>query len=257
MARALPVLDGETPFQQDYMPVLLDVIKQLKAGLVDSLHSVYVFGSVARREAKAGMSDLNLTVIVQRPLTTSEQSVLSTIRWRITSRYSAVSDVELKVGVIGEVLSVGAIFTWGFWLKHCCICLYGDDLSTRFGGFEPSWDIAKSLNGDIKDELSNYRKKVMATKVVQNYLDYCEYIGKKMLWSCFSLVMHREQMLALSIEQCAEVFLKYYPEKEQEVERLFVLVSRQQVPKKATLFMIDSFGGWIVSEFDRIDRKIG
>ncbi len=67
MARALPVLDGETPFQQDYMPVLLDVIKQLKAGLVDSLHSIYVFGSVARREAKAGMSDLNLTVIVQRP----------------------------------------------------------------------------------------------------------------------------------------------------------------------------------------------
>lgn len=257
MARALPVLDGETPFQHEYLPVLLGAVKQLKAGLGDTLHSIYAYGSVARREAKAGKSDLNLTVIVKRPLTASEQSVLSTIRWRIPSHYPVVPVVDLKVGNIDEVLSVASIFTWGFWLKHCCICLYGDDLSTRFGSFEASWDIAKSLNGDIKDELNDYRQKIMATKVIQNYLDYCEHIAKKMLWSCFSLVMHREQALALSIEQCAEAFLKYYPEKELEIERLFILASRTQVPKKAALFMIDSFGGWIVSEFDKIDRKIG
>lgn len=257
MARALPVIDGETPFQHDYMPVLLDAVKQFKAGLGETLHSIYAFGSVARREAIAGKSDLNLTIVVKRPLNTSEQSVLSTIRLRLTSRHAVISAVDLKVVEISEVLSIESIFTWGFWLKHCCICLYGDDLSTRFGLFEASWDIAKSLNGDIGDELSSYRKKIMATKVVQNYLDYCEYISKKMLWSCFSLVMHREQNLALSLEQCAETFIKYYPEKELEVERLFILASRQQVPKKASLFMMDSFGGWIVSEFDRIDRKIG
>ena len=257
MGRALPVLDGEAPFQNEYLPVLLDAVKQLKAGLGNVLHSIYAHGSVARREAKAGQSDLNLTIIVHRPLTGAEKSVLSSIKWRIASNHAVVPSVELKVGEIDDVLSLASIFTWGFWLKHCCICLYGDDLSTRFGSFEASWDIAKAFNGDISDELDEYRQKIMATKVVQNYLDYCEYIAKKMLWSCFSLVMHREKTLALSIEQCAEAFLKYYPEKEQEIERLFILVSRTQVPKKASLFMIQSFGGWIVAEFEKIDRKIG
>ncbi|WP_064603388.1 hypothetical protein [Photobacterium sp. J15] len=257
MARALPVLDGGTPFQQDYLPVLLDAVKQLRAGLGKTLHSIYVQGSVARRQAKPGKSDLNLTVILNRPLNTSEQSVLNSIRWRISSRYPFVTAVEIKSAVIDDVLSLESIFTWGFWLKHCCLRLFGDDLSTRFGCFEASWDIAKALNGDIKTELDDYKKKIMATKVVKNYLDYCEYIARKMLWSCFSLVMHREQTLALSIEECADIFLKYYPDREQEIERLFILVSRTQVPKKASLFMIESFGGWIVSEFERIDRKIG
>ncbi|MCW8327800.1 nucleotidyltransferase domain-containing protein [Photobacterium sp. SDRW27] len=257
MAKALPVLDGEAPLQNEYVPVLLDAVKQLRAGLGSNLHSVYAFGSVARREAKVGKSDLNLTIIVQRPLNASEQSILSSIKRRVEIKHAVVPSVELKTGELEEVLSLASIFTWGVWLKHCCICLYGDDLSTRFGCFEASWDIAKSFNGDIKSELSEFRQKIMATKVVQNYLDYCEYIAKKMLWTCFSLVMHREKTLALSIEQCADVFLKYYPDKELEVERLFVLAGRTQVPKKAALFMIESFGGWIVSEFEKIDRKIG
>ncbi|WP_299015349.1 nucleotidyltransferase domain-containing protein [uncultured Photobacterium sp.] len=257
MARALPVLDGEMPFQQEYLPALLDAVKLIKAGLGKALHSIYVHGSVARRQARPGKSDLNLTVIVQRPLNASEQSVLSTVRFRVASRHPAVTAVDFKIGAMEEVLSLESIFTWGFWLKHCCICLYGDDLSTRFGCFEASWDIAKSLNGDIKEELQIYRKKIMSTKVMQNYLEYCEHIARKMLWTCFSLVMHREQTLALSVEQGAEIFLKYYPDKELEIERLFILAAGNQVPKKASLFMIESFGGWIVSEFEKIERKIG
>ncbi|UXI02536.1 nucleotidyltransferase domain-containing protein [Photobacterium sp. TY1-4] len=257
MARTLPVIDGTTPFQDEYLPVLLDAVKQLKAGLGKNLHSIYVHGSVARRAARPGKSDLNLTLILERPLNVSEQSVLSTLRWRIASHHPIIPAVDLKVGELAEVLSLDAIFRWGFWLKHCCLCLYGDDLASRFGCFEASWDIAKAMNGDIKTELSEYRTKIMATKVVANYLDYCEAVARKMLWSCYSLVMHREQRLALSLPQCADAFLRHYPDKALDIERLFILVERTQVPKKASLFMVESFGGWIVAEFDKIDRKIG
>ena len=47
MGRALPVLDGEAPFQNEYLPVLLGAVKQLKAGLGNVLHSIYAHGSVA------------------------------------------------------------------------------------------------------------------------------------------------------------------------------------------------------------------
>ncbi|MGF1759782.1 nucleotidyltransferase domain-containing protein [Photobacterium sagamiensis] len=257
MVKALPVLDGKTPFQQEYVPVLLDAVKQLRAGFGASLHSIYLFGSIARREAVLGQSDLNLTLILHRPLTVSEQSLLNTIKWRISTYHTDVPSVEIKVGYLSEVLSLDAIFKWGFWIKHCCLCLYGEDLSTRFGCFEPSWDVAKAFNGDIKDELAVYRQKIMKTKVVSNYLEYCQHIAKKMLRSCFSLVMHREKRWAHTSEGCAEAFLKYYPDKSLEIERLFTLISGTQVPKRAALFLLDQFGGWIVAEFEKIDRKIG
>ncbi|PSW03762.1 hypothetical protein C9I89_16670 [Photobacterium lipolyticum] len=257
MVKGLPVLDGQTPFQQEYVPVLLDAVKQLRAGFGGALHSIYLFGSVARREAVWGQSDLNLTLILHRPLTDSEQSLLNTIKWRIPTYHTDVPSVEIKIGYLSEVLSLDAIFKWGFWIKHCCLCLYGEDLSTRFGCFEPSWDVAKAFNGDIKDELTVYRQKIMKTKVVSNYLEYCQYIAKKMLRSCFSLVMHREKCWAHTSEQCAEAFLNYYPDKSLEIERLFTLINGTQVPKRAALFLLEQFGSWIVTEFEKIDRKIG
>ncbi|CSE08611.1 Uncharacterised protein [Vibrio cholerae] len=35
-----------------------------------------------------------------------------------------------------------AIFSWGFMLRHCCVCVYGDNLAECFGHYEPSWEIA-------------------------------------------------------------------------------------------------------------------
>ncbi|WP_036825088.1 hypothetical protein, partial [Photobacterium sanctipauli] len=212
---------------------------------------------VARRTAVLGQSDLNLTLVLNRDLTPAQQAFLSSIQHHFSKQQKVLTTLSLRIVCLDEVLSLDAIFTWGFWLKHCCFCLYGDDLASRFGSFEPSWDIAKSLNGDIAKQLAETRQKIMATKVLANYLEYCQHIAKKMIWSCYSLVLHREQVLVLSLEEAATTFLKYYPEKETEIERLFILASRQQVPKKASLYMVNEFGGWIVAEFDKIERKIG
>ena len=52
----------------------------------------------------------------------------------------------------------------------------------------------------------------MKTKVTENYLDYCEHIGKKMIWSAYCLVLHRKQQWELDINKGADVFLEYFPE---------------------------------------------
>ncbi|MEH6533906.1 MAG: nucleotidyltransferase domain-containing protein [Photobacterium frigidiphilum] len=257
VATALPTLNNQTPFQPEYMPVLIDTVNQLRAALGSALHSVYLYGSVAQRKAVWGYSDLNITVVLNRNLNSPEESALNTVKWRITTYQPKVPSLDLRVGQFSDVVSIGGIFEWGFWLKHCCVCLYGDDLSTRFGCFEPSWDVAKAMNGDIKAMLADYRQKIMTTKVVKNYLEYCQFISKKMLRSCFALVMHREKCLAHSLSDCADIFLRYYPEKNVEIERLFTLIEGAQVPKRASLFMIEQFGGWIVAELDKIERKIG
>ncbi|PSU34333.1 hypothetical protein C9I99_10140 [Photobacterium lutimaris] len=233
-----------------------ELVYQLKCCIPD-LHSVYIAGSIVRLEAVPGQSDLNVTIVTTNPLTSSDQAVLNSIVSRIDHQCPQIVAVQMTRLAKHEVLDIAAIFKWGFWLKHCCVCVFGDDLSSRFGCFEPSWEIGKSMNDDLSLQLNGYRRNIMATRVVSHYLSLCRDVAQKMIWSCYSLVFHRSGKLALSIEYAAQEFLIYYPQHKLAIERLFMLVSGQQVPKKAVLFMINDFGQWIVTEFDKIERKIG
>ncbi|MCQ1058712.1 nucleotidyltransferase domain-containing protein [Photobacterium sp. DNB23_23_1] len=256
MARALPALGCPSTFQPMFDQIVDELVHQLKRS-IPVLHSIYIAGSVARLEAVPGQSDLNVTLVTTNPLTASAQAILNSIVSRIESQCPQIVAVNMTLLVKHEVLDIAAIFKWGFWLKHCCVCVCGDDLSSRFGCFEPSWDIGKSMNDDLPIQLNDYRRNIMATRVVSHYLSLCRDVAKKMIWSCYTLVFHRSGKLALSIEQAAQQFLSYYPQHKLAIDRLFMLISGQQVPKKAVLFMINDFGQWIVTEFDKIERKIG
>ncbi|KHT63099.1 hypothetical protein RJ45_14010 [Photobacterium gaetbulicola] len=256
MTKALPALDCPAVFQPEFARIIDQLVFQLTRNIT-ALHSVYVAGSVVRTQAVPGRSDLNVTLVVSEPLTVSEQAILSSIVSRVEQQWPQITALQLTVLTKIEVLDISTIFKWGFWLKHCCVCVCGDDLSSRFGCFEPSWEIGRAMNDDLVVQLDDYRRKIMATRVVPHYLSFCRDVAKKMIWSCYSLVFHRSDKLALSLEQAAERFLSFYPQHEVAIERLFLLVSGKQVPKKAVLFMIDDFGQWIVAEFGKIERKIG
>ncbi|MBV7262439.1 nucleotidyltransferase domain-containing protein [Photobacterium sp. WH24] len=257
MPTFLPVIDNNRPFQPVFQPCINETLQHLGVLFKDTLHSVYLAGSVARRDAVPGQSDLNLTLVFERPLNDLEKSRLHSLSTHIARRYRAVKRLDIRLAITRDVLSLDGIFQWGFWLRHCCVCLKGDDLSGRFGAFEPSWDAAKSLNGPFEPILIEYREKILKTRVPEHYLDYCEYIGKKMLWTAYTLVFHREKVLALSVREATDLFLNNYPDKAVDVERAYILMSRTQVPKKASLFLMQGFGQWLVDEWNKIERKIG
>ena len=63
-------------------------------------------------------------------------------------------------------------------LRHCCVCVYGDDLAECFGHYEPSWEIAKHWNQDVGDWLNFYRDKIAkagsARRAERGAKDHCE-----------------------------------------------------------------------------------
>ncbi|MGL4106785.1 hypothetical protein [Clostridium sp. LP20] len=46
--------------------------------------------------------------------------------------------VDFDIGVICDVLNPENLFCWGFWIKHICDCLYGEDLSVKFPRMKPN-----------------------------------------------------------------------------------------------------------------------
>jgi predicted nucleotidyltransferase len=254
---SLPVIDAAEPFQEAYQDVVRELIQYLKGGLGDNLHSLYLFGSVARKTAVPGQSNLDIVVITRRSLSDKANSVISTIRWRFKRTYPFITDLSFQFGLAGDVMDLSAIFTWGFMLKHCCVCLYGDDLSTRFGEFEPSWEIAKYWNMDVDEWLSIYRKKIAEAKTEQEQITAQQIIAKKLLRASYSLIMHKDKQWIEDPVACGKQFLHYHPNKETEIKRLGILLSGRLVAKRSVIGLLDGYGLWLVKAYKRTEFKIG
>ena len=78
----LPVIDPKQPFQPEYQPAVADLVKFLRAGLGERLHSIYLYGSVARKTARPGESNLDVVVVTKQPFEDTKATLLNTIRWR-------------------------------------------------------------------------------------------------------------------------------------------------------------------------------
>ena len=82
----LSIINKHSPFQKEFEPVIHDLIMHIRSAVPKSIHSVYLYGSVARRTAIPGRSNLDVTLITTVPLTNKEQTLINTIKVRFQSK---------------------------------------------------------------------------------------------------------------------------------------------------------------------------
>ncbi|MBR9789856.1 MAG: nucleotidyltransferase domain-containing protein [Vibrionaceae bacterium] len=254
---SLPVIDSKQPFQTEFEPLIREVLICLKSGLGQNLHSVYVYGSVARKTAVIGQSNLDLVVVTKAPFEANRATLLSTIKWRAQKGYPHINGVSIRTALVSDVANIDSIFTWGFMLKHCCVCIYGDDLADCFGEYVPSWEIAKHWNMDVEEWLSAYRTKIAQAQNVEEQIPAQMAIAKKLLRASYSLIMYRDKRWFDEPLVCGQEFLTYHPEKRLEIERLGILLSGRPIPKRSVIGLLDSFGGWLVKQYQKTEFRIG
>jgi len=253
----LPVIDPQQPFQPEYQPVVDDLVRFLRAGVGEPLHSIYLYGSVARKTAVPGKSNIDVVIITKRSFYDRKTTLLNTIRWRFQKSFPFVNGVSVKTALVDDVATLDSIFTWGFMLKHCCVCVHGDNLAECFGDFEPSWEIAKHWNMDINDWVPMLRDRVAKANSQKELLNAQQTLAKKLLRASYSLVMYRDKQWFDDPVECGEHFLRYHPEKQLEIERLGLLLRDRVIPKRSVIGLLDSFGPWLVEQYKKTEFRIG
>ncbi|BEI22900.1 nucleotidyltransferase domain-containing protein [Vibrio fluvialis] len=253
----LPVIDPKQPFQPEYQPAVADLVKFLRAGLGERLHSIYLYGSVARKTAKPGESNLDVVVVTKQPFEDTKATLLNTIRWRFQKSFPLITDVSVKTALVSDVATLDSIFSWGFMLRHCCVCVYGDDLAECFGYYEPSWEIAKHWNQDVGDWLTFYRDKIAKAGSAAEQSAAQKTIAKKLLRASYSLIMYRDKQWLEDPLECGTQFLRYHPEKQLDIDRLAILLSGRVIPKRSVIGLLDSFGPWLVKQYEKTEFRIG
>ncbi|GKW45948.1 nucleotidyltransferase domain-containing protein [Planococcus sp. NCCP-2050] len=192
-----------------YRELLNQILARLKRCAGAKLHSVYIYGSVGRGEAVQGTSDIDLTVLLTSPLLPKEKALLDRETAALVRLNPLVPKVDYDMGVVGEVLKQENQFYWGFWLKHVCSCIYGEDLSVKWPQMKPDIRICQAMNQDLMETLAGYRKAILEKETDAYTL---QSILKRIVRGAYCYVAVRDESWSTDIRENLQILQHYFPD---------------------------------------------
>ncbi|MFB9216396.1 nucleotidyltransferase domain-containing protein [Vibrio sinaloensis] len=193
----------------EFVGVVQSTLQRLEQCFPEQIHSVYLYGSVARGDAIPELSDLDLSLVFHQPLEQETRIQLAELAREISDEFSVITKLDFDPGHLAEVLADCEEYRWQFWLKHCCCCLWGEDLSTRFRRHKPSVKLANALNGDLAAVLTETLSQLPLN---QTQPLPAKVIAKKLLRSAYLLVADKDQSWLTDLRQIAQALKRFYPD---------------------------------------------
>jgi predicted nucleotidyltransferase len=202
---------GDQPLQPEFQLLVADVLAALSSQLAHLIHSTYLYGSVARGDAVASRSDLDLTLVLHRAASPHESRQLASIRGALQAAHPEVVKIDFDVGILADVIAADNLNSWGFWLKHHCRCIWGSDLATRFVLFKPSRAIARAVNRDLFDTMDDYAERIEAAASRTELQHLKRAAARKLIRATNILRSDDDPFWPQSLDNYADSFLTLYP----------------------------------------------
>lgn len=200
--------------QPEFKPVVDATVLALVHQFPEQLVGIYLYGSVARGLAVVGRSDLDVSVVLNTPIGEEEREIFAQISGQIPQHYPEISKLDIDPGHIECIWEREQRYYWQFWLKHCCCCIWGEDLADGLSPHTPSRHIAHALNGDLLTFTEQMRvpfSKMDDAAVVK-------VLGKKLIRAAYYFVAEQDNSWYTDLAHCTEVAKRYYPEQRDDLQ---------------------------------------
>ena len=244
-------LPGSAEIQPEFWLVIEYVVSKLNLSFHELIHSIYVYGSVAEGRAKTGKSDLDMTIVFRQKLAQTTTEQLAKIHAELERNNSTVSKIDFDCGFLEEVLSQDNILSWGYWLKHHCRCVYGEDLSQHFQPFKPSRAIAVAVNGDFQQVLSRLITQMkMSSDVIKKQQLLCS-AARKLIRSTNILRNEQDDEWPGSLNEHRNWFIARYPSLEKDIDDLMAIGTGGRGNLVDYEKRLITFASWLNAEFRR------
>ncbi|KAB2331481.1 nucleotidyltransferase domain-containing protein [Bacillus mesophilum] len=231
-----------------YMTCIQEAIVSLKSFFLQQLHSVYVYGSVARGEAILKKSDLDLIAMFDGNLSSAKLDELKKINNELSQKYrSLFRDVGIAAAYYHYTLDPSNYYENAF-LKEICVCVYGEDLGERFGPYKLTSEIAIRFNGDINEALNRTLKR-LETASKDEFKTYTQGFARKLIRTYYSMVMVRSQIWTTRLHEQCEVFIHHFPGKESIIRTLLNWIDEPPTDREAVYELFKSEGEWASANF--------
>lgn len=234
--------------QPVFTTIVADVISRLSSQFPTLIHSIYVYGSVAQGKALPGRSDLDLTVIFRTQPDAAALQQLEALQVTLESTHPEVSKIDFDCGALVEVLKYENRLSWGYWLKHHCVCVYGDNLSLRFGLFRPSPAIAQAVNGDFMAVIHRLTCQIQETDQPVRQRQWLRAAARKAIRSTSILRGPEDTDWPDTLQQHAEKFMTRYPQHSATILRLLDLCTVFDGDIRQDCETVLAFARWLEQE---------
>lgn len=233
-----------------YMSCIQESIESLKDLFHQQLHSVYVYGSVARGEAIVRKSDLDLIAMVHGKLNSAKLNEFKKLTVKLSQKYrSLVRDVGIAITYYDYTMAPSNYYENAF-LKEICVCVEGEDVGDQFGPYKLTPEIAIRFNGDIGDSLTRTLAK-LENASSQDFKTFSQGFARKLIRTYYSMVMARSQIWTTRLHEQAEVFLQYFPDKKAIVDTLLNWIDLPPTGREAVYELYIKEGEWASENFTR------
>ncbi|MDQ0205369.1 nucleotidyltransferase domain-containing protein [Alkalicoccobacillus murimartini] len=230
--------------QSEFKPVITAIINVVNKVLKNNVHSMYLYGSVGRGEAKVGTSDMDVTVIVHSPLLTQERALLSAETDRAIDQLGkTITKVDYDIGTLEEALAPVYLYEWGFWLRHMCTCISGSDISQQFPKMKPTETISKALNRDFAGDLKQFKKELTDKDVFLSQVKKRSMV-KRMIRGMYLTINTQDQSWSTKSMENLIILKGHFPDEEifKELEELFE--AEGDYPIESILAVLDHCLNW-------------
>jgi len=216
--------------------------------LGDAVHSIYVRGSVPRGMAIHRISDLDTFAVIFAQANDIDFSAMENEMEQFQQKYDFLSGLDAQVFFYEDILNDSDCINERFVIKTLSACLYGDDLAQKIVPFKADRSLAQHQSKNLPIAVDNVKKAMSITAPNDYIRDCCQWIMKRIVRTGFVLVMEKEQAFTRDLYTSCQIFSKYYPEQQNNMNHALELaINPSEHPAEINHF-IDDFGAWLQNE---------
>lgn len=229
-----------------YKNVVDDAINSALKRFPDTIHSMYIYGSVGRGTPTPYLSDLDISVMTLEAVTHALEHEFIDVSRQVCDRHSIITKLDYDVGQLSEVTSPEQRYEWQYWLVCCSANIWSEDITKQLEPHKPTYELAYGINKDIERRIAATKR----TLTAENAKAKATAISKKIIRTCSSIVCQDDQSWHTDIDNCARSFLKFYPQKKAEMAQS-IQYAQEGASAQALLAYLNDFGAWVQDEFNR------
>lgn len=219
----------------------------------NTLHSIYIRGSVAKGRAIEGVSDIDsLAVFREDRFDEPDGAWERDVEEDIEARFPNVGGAELICVPMERATTRDNIYA--FTIKVEAACIYGEDLASQMHGYKPGPDMAFQMRY-FHSHLDIFKREYPRESEQEKVLTLV-WIMRRFLRLGMELVMERERRYTRDLYPCYESFAKHYPNKKSEMLRALELAINPIVDEQSEDFT-RKFGDWLEAEANTHLKKWG
>ncbi|MFI6690532.1 nucleotidyltransferase domain-containing protein [Streptomyces sp. NPDC050433] len=238
-------------------PAFVPVVDAARARIAETfgsarLHSAYLYGSVPRGTATPGLSDLDVQLALHEEPTEADRTDAEAIETSLDRAFTQIDGAGILLTGARALISDRERHDAGFFIACLCTPLLGDDLAEQLPRYRPTTLLARETNGDLARVLPRWRTEFAEAATDADRRSLGRLVARRTVRTGFTLIMPRWGGWTSDLDESAELFGRYYPERAAQM-RTAASVGRAPSADRAVLGMlIDDLGPWLAAEYTAV-----